>query len=311
VVGNLASRVTTITRSDLEEQEAIALLGLRLTPCQWSILRLLLAHPLLSDEELAAFLDLRLKPVRCSLYALHRLGCLEPMSTEVGKRWHLYERGLRLLAAANHIHIRTIAVISDGAAGGETSMVSLRGEGWLLSHMRHTAGIYGFFAALVQAARQEPGHTLCWWETGAACERRYRVGEQWHNLRPDALAEYRVGAQLFRFWLEWDRGTMNVRDLAVKFDAYARYIASREWARDLSRLPRLFCIAPDIAQERRLHRVAQAVLAQTPGLALWSTTEVLLHEYGTLAPVWLQSMPLRGQSAQASDTRRHRLCEIS
>jgi len=36
----------------------IALLGLRLTPCQWSILRLLLAHPLLSDEELAAFLQL-------------------------------------------------------------------------------------------------------------------------------------------------------------------------------------------------------------------------------------------------------------
>ena len=24
-----------------------------------------------------------------------------------------------------------------------------------------------------------------------------------------------------RFWLEWDRGTMNVRDLAVKFTSYA------------------------------------------------------------------------------------------
>ncbi len=274
-------------------------------------LGLLLAHPLLSDEELAAFLNLHLKSVRCSLYALHRLGCLEPTSTEVGKRWHLCQRGLRLLAAANHLHLRTIGVTSDGAAGGETATVSLRGEGWLLQHMQHTAGIYGFFAALVQAARREPGHTLCWWEAGAACERGYRVGEQWYNLRPDALAEYRVGAQQFRFWLEWDRGTMNVRDLAVKFASYAHYIASREWAREMSRLPRLFCIAPDIAQERRLHRVAQAGLAHTPGVALWSTTKVLLHEYGPLAPVWLRSMPPRVQGAQASDTRRQRLYEIS
>ena len=40
------------------------------------------------------------------------------------------------------------------------------------------------------------------------------------------------GHQQVRFWLEWDRGTMNVRDLAVKFTSYASYIASREWARE-------------------------------------------------------------------------------
>lgn len=104
---------------------------------------------------------------------------------------------------------------------------------------------------------------------------------------------------------------MNGRDLAVKFASYAHYLASREWARDLSRLPRLFCIAPDVAQERRLHRVAQAGLADASGVALWSTTEVLLHAYGPLAPVWLRSMPPRVQGAQVSDTRRQRLSDIS
>ena len=53
------------------------------------------------------------------------------------------------------------------------------------------------------------------------CERRYRVGERGYNLRPDALAAYRVRSQQMRFWLEWDRGTMNVRDLAVKYTSYA------------------------------------------------------------------------------------------
>ncbi len=85
---------------------------------------------------------------------------------------------------------------------------------------------------------------LCWWETGVVCERRYQVGEQWYNLRPDALAEYRIGSQHFRFWLEWDRGTMNVRDLAVKFDAYVHFVSSREWMLEHSSLPLLLCVAP-------------------------------------------------------------------
>jgi hypothetical protein len=96
------------------------------------------------------------------------------------------------------------------------------------------------------------------------CERRYRIGEQWYNLRPDALADYRVGRQHLRFWLEWDRGTMNVRYLAVMFSSYGDYIASREWARECSQLPVLVCIAPDIAQERRMVRVAQTRLRQSP-----------------------------------------------
>ena len=34
-----------------------------------------------------------------------------------------------------------------------------------------------------------------------------RVGEQWYNMRPDALAGYRIWQQRMRFWLEWDRGS--------------------------------------------------------------------------------------------------------
>lgn len=207
VAGDLATRAARITGDRLEEPEAVALLGLRLIPRQWEIMRLLLAHPLLSDEELAAFLNLQRSSARGALYNLHQLGCLESVATEVGKRWHLRERGLRLMAATNHLHLRSLAVESGERADGETPGMMQRGEAWLLRTIQHTAGMYGFFASLAQAAAQEAGHALCWWETGAMCERRYRVAEQWHNLRPDALAEYRVGSQRVRFWLEWDRGT--------------------------------------------------------------------------------------------------------
>jgi hypothetical protein len=91
---------------------------------------------------------------------------------------------------------------------------------------------------------------------------------------------------------------MNVRDLTIKFLSYAHYTAAREWARERSMLPLLICIAPDIAQERRIQRVAQARLTSTPELELWTTTEVLLNEYGPLAPIWLQGIPQCRKGAQ-------------
>jgi hypothetical protein len=138
------------------------------------------------------------------------------------------------------------------------------------------------------------------------CERRYRVGELWYNLRPDALAEYRLGPQQMRFWLEWDRGTMNVRDLAIKFTSYGNYIASREWAREHMVLPVLMCVTPDISQERRMQRVAQARLTSPPELVAWTTTSVLLDKQGPLAPIWLQS----SQAAQFGSSLRQCFCDV-
>jgi hypothetical protein len=248
--------------------------------------------------------------VRCSLYELHQLRCLEPIRTDAGKRWHFLARGLRLMAAASHMPIHTIAEVSDVEPKREMSTIVQRGEAWLFQHIRHAAGVYGFFARLARDARQEAGHALYWWETGAACERRYRVSEQWYNLRPDALAEYRAGQKQMRFWLEWDRGTMNARDLMIKFAAYAHYVTSREWAREDARLPLLVCVAPDIAQERRIQRVAQTRLTQTPGLVVWTTTAVLLHEYGPLAPIWLHALPQRNQVVRQDGSLRQCLSDV-
>ena len=105
------------------------------------------------------------------------------------------------------------------------------------------------------------------------------------------LSDYRKGQQPLRFWLEWDCGTMHVRDLAIKFTSYRHYLASREWARECSLIPALVCVAPDIAQEKRMLRVAQARLALAAGFELWTATEVLLNERGPLAPIWFQGIP--------------------
>ena len=136
------------------------------------------------------------------------------------------------------------------------------------------------------------------------------MGEQWYNFRPDALAEYRVGEQSLRFWLEWDCGTMNVSDLAIKFTSYRHYLASREWARECSLIPALVCVAPDIAQERRMQRVAQARLAPISGFVMWASTELLLKESGPLTPIWLQGVPQRSQVREQEGTHRQCLFDV-
>lgn len=299
IYGDFAGRAARISIDNEDERECIALItGLRLTPRLWGLLHLFLDHPLLSANELAALLHVQFRSVRGFLYELRSLGCITSVITDVGERWHLSGRGLHLLAAAHHFNIRNISVVPEN-----TSLdIVQRGQEWLLQHIQHTAGIYGFFAALAQAGTKE--QALLWWETGAACERRYRVQDRWYNLRPDALAEYMLGKQHFRFWLEWDCGTMNVRDLSIKFTSYAQYISSREWARERSVLPMLLCVTPDIAQEKRIWRVAQAMLKNVHGLVMKSTTAVLLAELGPLASIWLQCIPSGSQSLQVDSMRR-------
>jgi hypothetical protein len=71
-------------------------------------------------------------------------------------------------------------------------------------------------------------------------------------------------------------------------------------------LPVLMCVAPEIAQERRVQRVAQARLTSPPGLVMWTTPTVLLNERGPLAPIWLQS----SQAAQSGSSLRQCLFDV-
>jgi hypothetical protein len=103
---------------------------------------------------------------------------------------------------------------------------------------------------------------------------------------------------------------MNVRDLSIKCTAYEHFIASREWAREDVRVPRLCYVAPNIAQEKRIQRVTQVKLAQASGLVVWTTTEVLLNDHGPLAPIWLPIIPKCDQGVQPSGSFRERMFDM-
>jgi len=273
-----------------DERETLALLGLRIGHRCIDVLTYLFNHPLLSREELALLLDLQTSTITRYLGEMRRCGCIESLATQVGQRWRLSARGIHLIAVTQQVSLKSIAIMSTPISEQEEPKLVQRGQEVLLRQVHHTAGVYSFFALLAQGAQQERTRggqlRLLWWESGRACMRSYRSSATWHNLRPDALAEYAIGEQRVRFWLEWDNGTMNVRDLAAKFSVYAHYVSSHEWARESSFLPLLLVVAPERAQEMRIERVAKAVLANTPGLFVRTTTAIRLNEKGPLAAIW-------------------------
>lgn len=293
IVGNYIDRAKAIQKGrpgdDHDEQKVIALLGLSLGHRHLELLTLLFTHPLLHLPEIAALFELEVSSIERYLGVLRGTGCIGPIGTDGGQRWRLCERGLRLIAATHHINVQRIASLQENDEG--ESLVQL-GVGVLVRHLEHTSGIYGFFASLSQAACEERlqgrEHRLLWWETGTACERRYHDHERWHNLRPDAFAEYQAGERRVRFWLEWDRATMGTRDLVAKFRTYAHYVTSREWFREKAGLPLLLVVAPGKEQEMRIARIATAFLAGTPGLVIRTTTATRLVDWGPLAAIWYQ-----------------------
>jgi protein involved in plasmid replication-relaxation len=241
---------------------------------------------------MAALIDLEVSSIVRYLGDLSRRGCVVPIGTSRDQRWRLSEQGLRFMAAMQHVHIQRIATLEESEKG---TMLVQKGLNVQLRHLEHTAGIYGFFASLAQAAMKERAnghdHRLLWWETGAVCERRYRDHDRWHNLRPDALAEYQAGERRVRFWLEWDLGTMAIGDLASKMRTYAHYVASKEWFKEKSILPFLLIVTPERDQEMRFARVATSNLVNTHGLVLLTATRARFDEQRPLSPIWLQVLP--------------------
>jgi hypothetical protein len=271
-------------------------LCLDLSPRAWEVLWLLQAHPLLSRGDLEAQLHLERTSLAHLLAPLLRVGVLASYQTRVGERFALSEAGLRLLAAATHCQVRYFVHRFEPGSplASPAHPLMPRGLPGLLKQVEHIAGVYGFFDMLTSLGG------VRWWETGAICARFYRQQGQWQGIRPDALAEWMAAHDgPWRFWLEWDRGTMRGAALQRKMGAYARYLTSREWAREHQVPPALLCVVPDVAHERLLTRVAREQLTHCPvRLSLYTTTRQLLMTPGIPAAIWRQVLPVGDATAE-------------
>jgi hypothetical protein len=216
----------------------------------------------------------------------------------------------------------------DGNANGNANQSAGEGVGsegkveGRPHHATHDAGVFHFFALLARAAANENRrrgaeemrqhtHRLAWWEVGTVAERRYRYHGSWHNLRPDGAGLYEAGRTRFRFWLEWDRGSMNLENLTRKFATYASYLASGEWRETSDRVvPHLVVVVQSLGQLQRMRRAAADASAAVPSLAggpasdghlcASITLASRLEEAGPLASIWWPLLPDAPSPVRAS-----------
>jgi len=146
------------------------------------------------------------------------------------------------------------------------------------------------------------------------------LGEQWYSLMPDALAEYRVGQQQMRFWLEWDRGTMNARDLAIKFTSYVSGQTHRHrWIGDVNqnfspqlRLIGLKHIGHRLVANRQDHHLIADGAAKGNGLSARSLARYRLqirsqcHSFFWIARKQRDRVPASNQPS--ADAESHVTC---
>jgi hypothetical protein len=272
----------------------MARLILRLDARSLRVLAALYLHPLLSTPQLAVVFGVQLTSAERMLRRLRRLDLVQMQACSGVQRCVLSDPGVRLLTRCAHL--------AGGAHAVQTSSYPPRVLRRYQREIRalartpeHTEGVYSFFTALFQSCAQERarGHdaTLLWWETGNVCARAFRDAGGWRTIRPDGAGEWRVEGKCFRFWLEWDRGTMGLRDLRAKFTAYARYVSSLDWRAEGSPttpLPVLLVITPSLEQEALVEQALRATFPPSVPFAVYLTTEssLLAHRQGPLAPIW-------------------------
>lgn len=267
---------------------------------------LLARHPLLSTSDIASFISIKEDSAARYLRELWQQDCLcsWQITEDKSPRWWLSDSGLRLLATMQHVPLQHLGLNEKQSDEGEypiESMLMPRALPTLLRYPLHTAGVYGFLAALHRAA---PRHeiTISWWETGESCERSYPWHSVRRNLRPDAefalLPKSTASFHYRRYWLEYDRGTMRRRDLEAKMRTYADYVRAREWVKDgLTNLPRLLFVVPDTGQEQRVSDAVRTSLANLP-LHVLVTTAGHIASADPFAPIWRPVFPLMSEMRQ-------------
>lgn len=190
--------------------------------------------------------------------------------------------GLQVLAAQQGLSLSE-AVRHEGlVGGGSNTPVGTRRS--LLRDLEHTLESDAVFVELRRAAERhgdERRYALLEWRGPAACAVR--------GVRPDGYGLYRYAGEEYSFFLEYDRGTMQARDLRDKFEAYYRWLESGRFRLHYDTFPTVLVLTRDPASEERMIRVLRSV-----GLGRVVTLPVLLTTHGRreadrdglLGPIW-------------------------
>ena len=273
--------------------ERLAALALVTSPAEKRILEWLGPHPLLSADDLAVILRLSTQMAQRLLDSLSGYGLVDSTDkrledeASISRRYFLTHVGLKLLAARDGVPPRRyarhgiVAAAMPGKQGGGRLQTLLR-------QLDHTAGVNRFFVRLI-ADGGKGGPRLIRWLSASEAAQRFTCGDVPHWLRPDGAGDVHWQGKERRFYLEWDRGTVRLPELAEKLRVYAAYCADRCRAGcPDSALPRLLVVTSESSRENAIWDVLQALSADRSSASsrVFTTLDTLVERLGVLGPTW-------------------------
>lgn len=281
--------LTPLTRPEPEAH--LGRIALSVMPADHDLLEQVGLHPFLSPGQLADVLGWSVASVRRRMnrltgFALMRCLTEEEVSSSAGAELiELTQAGLELTAA--HLGLSLAAAVRELGltGGGRGNSVGPRRA--LLRNLAHTRAVDELFVSFHRLAREQRANgcddAMEEWQNASACSRR--------DLRPDGYGMYRYHGVSYGFFLELDRGTMNVRDYFKKFAAYYRYAVSGRFRKDYNGYPTILLVAPSNPVEQRVARVARVVgIGQPRRLPLFLTAHWRVNDQGNhlhmLGEIW-------------------------
>jgi hypothetical protein len=278
-----------------------SLAALALRPAEWRFLDLLGRHPFLSWTQLCTVAG---RSIAAAEPHLRRLASLQLVHSvddegaqELGRRWlrpdedplrvplEVSTVGLETIAAHQGVS-RAQAVRFNGLAGGGPQR-PMGDRQQLVRTLLHTLGANQVFVSLYHTARTQQldgrDDAVLEWRNAAACARG--------AARPDAYGLYRREGRLYGFFLEYDRGTEDLRDYLRKFNAYYHYWLTERYRADYTSLPTILVVTTSTTAEERIARAvrlaAQGRHAPLPILVTApSSGDDSPQEVAWLEPIW-------------------------
>lgn len=283
-----------VSRSHTEHLVKVRLL---LSRIEWGVLRTVAGWPFLNFTEVATVLrvlfsegDAAPEDIGRDLGRLQDLGLVNSVVSETGASyWYVSGLGIELLAAGSHLALRRYARERGWwVPKGGQEITLLIGE--YIQAWEHTRAIISFMLSFVRLMEYKQGanidHELVEWDFTPRFFWKHGAGDL--SLFPDSVASYRVGNQVYTFFLEVDRQKGHRERLLERMIKYAQYYSSGAYRATFGKFPTLVVVAGD---EGRLREICDEVkgacrLAGSGLLPLRVTTMLLLKEKGVTGCIW-------------------------
>jgi predicted ArsR family transcriptional regulator len=187
------------------------------------VLEWLAFHPLLTLDEMTGVLVVRQPHVEACLSRMAASGLVASVKKAVAdvpqaeSRYYLTAKGLGLQAERDGVPVKRY--VRQGAATGALPGRSGARLQTLLRQYEHTVGTIRFVVRLIEEARRQ-GFVVKQWFSAAEASERFSLAGTTRWLHPDGVIEISRHGQTHRLYVEWDRGTMRLPEIAPKLRAY-------------------------------------------------------------------------------------------